>query len=215
MKKPADKKQKYIDPRDVVKTVPEPNTVWAGNQRRGIVLEVGPKTVMFQAIFDGALDVVEIDKKEFTAEYINTPLVSAEHLWETHRMYAAAAAMTAKARASLAAHFNSSQEMYDMATAKKSAAKAAPAKKATPTKVAPAKAAKKEAPVEKSGPGRKSAFNDGMKITVLAKENPKRAKAAERFALYKNGMTIAEYVAAGGLIADVRWDVRQEFISVK
>lgn len=92
------------------------------------------------------------------------------------------------------------------------------AKKAAPeAKAAPAKSTKKStpAPVEKAGPGRKSAFNDSMKITVLSKENPKRAKAAERFALYKNGMTIGDYVAAGGTLADVRWDVKQSFISVK
>lgn len=102
-----------------------------------------------------------------------------------------------------------------MATAKKSPKPVA--KKAAPTeaKAAPAKS-KKTAPVaEKAGPGRKSAFNDGMKITVLVKENPKRAGAAARFALYKNGITIAEYVAAGGTLADVRWDVKQDFISVK
>lgn len=103
----------------------------------------------------------------------------------------------------------------EMATAKKSPKPVA--KKAAPTeaKAAPAKS-KKTAPVaEKAGPGHKSAFNDGMKITVLVKENPKRAGAAARFALYKNGITIAEYVAAGGTLADVRWDVKQDFISVK
>ena len=107
-----------------------------------------------------------------------------------------------------------SEGEVEMATAKKSpkpvAKKAAPAeaKKSPVKKAAPA-------PAEKSGPGRKSAFNDTMKITVLVKENPKRAKAAERFALYKNGMTIADYVAAGGTLADVRWDTKMNFISVK
>lgn len=106
----------------------------------------------------------------------------------------------------------------EMATAKKSpkpvAKKAAPAE----AKAAPAKSTKKAAPeaaTEKSGPGRKSMFNDGMKITVLAKENPKRAGAAARFALYKNGLTIGEYVAAGGTLADIRWDTKMNYISVK
>lgn len=101
-------------------------------------------------------------------------------------------------------------------TPKKSATK--PEAKAKSTAKPEAKSTKKATPAaapEKSGPGRKSAFSDGMKITVLAKENPKRAKAAERFALYKNGMTIGDYVAAGGTMADVRWDVKQNFISVK
>ena len=202
---------RYVDPRDIPKKVPEPNTVWAGMSRRGIVLEVLPKSVMFQAIFDGGLDVQEIKTKEFLEEYVNTPLVSADTLWDVHRMYAAAATATVKARTSLSAYFNSSQEMFDMAAAKKSPKPVA--KKAAPVAE---KSTKKAAPVaEKSGPGRKSAFSDDMKITVVAKENPKRAKAAERFALYKNGMTIGEYVKAGGTMADIRWDVKQNFISVK
>lgn len=184
---------RYVDPRDTPKKFPEPNTVWAGMSRRGIVLEVLPKSVMFQAIFDGGLDVQEIKTKEFLEEYVNTPLVSADTLWDIHRMYAVTATATVKARTSLSAYFNSSQEMFDMAAAKKS-----------PKPVA-----------EKSGPGRKSAFSDDMKITVVAKENPKRAKAAERFALYKNGMTVGKYVKAGGTMADIRWDVKQNFISVK
>lgn len=203
---------RYVDPRDVPKKFPEPNTVWAGMSRRGIVLEVLPKSVMFQAIFDGGLDVQEIKTKEFLEEYVNTPLVSADTLWDIHRMYAAAATATVKARTSLSAYFNSSQEMFDMAAAKKSP-------KPVDKKAAPAeakKSTKKAAPVaEKSGPGRKSAFSDDMKITVVVKENPKRAKAAERFALYKNDMTIGGYVKAGGTMADIRWDVKQNFISVK
>jgi len=100
----------------------------------------------------------------------------------------------------------------EMAAAKKSPKPVA--KKAAPVEAK--KSTKKAVPVaEKSGPGRKSAFSDDMKITVVAKENPKRAKAAERFALYKNGMTVGEYVRAGGTMADVRWDVKQNFISVK
>lgn len=105
----------------------------------------------------------------------------------------------------------------EMASTKKSPKPAAKKAAAVEAKAAPAKSTKKSAPapVEKAGPGRKSAFNDSMKITVLVKENPKRAKAAERFALYKNGLTIADYVTAGGTLADVRWDTKQQFISVK
>lgn len=205
-------RQRYVDPRSIPKKFPELNTVWAGMSRRGIVTEVLPKSVMFQAIFDGGLDVQEIKTKEFLEEYENTPLVSADTIWEIHRLYAAAATSTVKARTSLSAYFNSSQEMSDMAAAKKSPKPVA--KKAAPVEAK--KSTKKAVPVaEKSGPGRKSAFSDDMKITVVAKENPKRAKAAERFALYKNGMTVGEYVRAGGTMADVRWDVKQNFISVK
>jgi len=87
--------------------------------------------------------------------------------------------------------------------AKKEAAKVKPAAKA---------AAKQD---DKGTPGRKSALGPDMKIKLLVKENPKRAGAAERFALYEDGMTVQEYLAAGGLMADVRWDTKMEFISVK
>jgi hypothetical protein len=53
-------------------------------------------------------------------------------------------------------------------------------------------------------------------ITVLVSENPKKvgSKSYDRFNLYKTGMTVAEYVAAGGFLGDIRWDVRHGFISV-
>lgn len=94
---------------------------------------------------------------------------------------------------------------------------AAPAKKtAAPAKKAAAPAKKAAAAAESSGGrGRAPNFGDDSKIKVLVKENPKRAAAAERFNLYKNGMTVGEYVAAGGKRADVNWDVKQGFIEVK
>lgn len=56
---------------------------------------------------------------------------------------------------------------------------------------------------------------DTARITVLARENPKKFGAAERFALYRNGMTVSAYIAAGGQRRDVAWDVKMKFISVK
>lgn len=46
--------------------------------------------------------------------------------------------------------------------------------------------------------------------------NPKRAGtgAHARFALYHEGQTVAEYLAAGGVIRDVSWDARQGFITL-
>lgn len=109
-----------------------------------------------------------------------------------------------------------------MAPAKTPAAKkaATPAKKATDkpaAKKTPDKPAKKAAPaVEDVGTrGRKPNIDGSAKIKVLVKENPKRAAAATRFALYKNGMTVDEYIAAGGTRADVNWDVKMQFIEVK
>jgi chemotaxis protein histidine kinase CheA len=93
------------------------------------------------------------------------------------------------------------------APAKKPTAKAAPAKKAPVAKAAPEK---KEAPAKKESKG----TSDDREITVLTKENPKRADAARRFALYKTGMTVGEYIEAGGYPADVRWDIKQGFIAV-
>ncbi len=55
----------------------------------------------------------------------------------------------------------------------------------------------------------------GKKITIKSKSNPKRGTAAVRFDLYKNGMTVEAYIKAGGAIRDVRWDVKQNFISIK
>ena len=57
---------------------------------------------------------------------------------------------------------------------------------------------------------------DTRKITVLAKENPKRAgsAAAKRFELYKKSKTIAEFLAAGGGKGDIAWDEAHKFIQV-
>jgi hypothetical protein len=54
-------------------------------------------------------------------------------------------------------------------------------------------------------------------ITVLATENPKNkgTLAFQRFALYQSGMTIAEYVAAGGRTGDIKNDVASQYISVE
>jgi hypothetical protein len=61
------------------------------------------------------------------------------------------------------------------------------------------------------------------KITVLKKENPKRRGAAVKFALYKDGMTVGEYIDASSAagttkrvaMADVKWDQTAGFISVE
>ena len=64
--------------------------------------------------------------------------------------------------------------------------------------------------------GRNSAFSPRMKITVLVDKNPKRAgsNAASRFDLYKKNNTVEKFLAAGGLAADLRWDSKQNYISV-
>ena len=102
-----------------------------------------------------------------------------------------------------------------MASSKKAPAKKAAAPKAAAKKTAKKTAAAKKAPADGAGrPGRKPAFTDDAKISILSKENPKRAKAAERFNLYKEGMTVGKYIEAGGTRADVRWDAKQGFIKL-
>jgi len=61
------------------------------------------------------------------------------------------------------------------------------------------------------------AKRDGtMKITVLVKENPKRegTNGYKHFALYKKGMTVGEFLEAGGTTGDLDWDVRHNFIKL-
>lgn len=53
-------------------------------------------------------------------------------------------------------------------------------------------------------------------IELLAAENPKRAgtKTWHRFALYKTGMTVAEFLEAGGRRVDLSWDAQRQFIRI-
>lgn len=51
-------------------------------------------------------------------------------------------------------------------------------------------------------------------ITLVAETNPKRGKSAARFAIYRTGMTVAEFLAEGGLRADLAWDAEHGYISV-
>jgi hypothetical protein len=68
----------------------------------------------------------------------------------------------------------------------------------------------------------KSAPKDGQVIQLLVKENPKRGDSATRFAYYRNGITVENYVAqcvkAGApsslARADLRWDTVRKFIAI-
>ncbi len=52
------------------------------------------------------------------------------------------------------------------------------------------------------------------RIKLLANDNPKRegTKAHARFELYRDGMTVAEFLQAGGSPTDIRWDVKHGYI---
>ena len=70
----------------------------------------------------------------------------------------------------------------------------------------------------KSGPASKSKrFADDQVITILVEENPKRSgsKCCDRFNLYKSGITVKQYVEAGGKRDDVRWDSERGYIQVQ
>jgi hypothetical protein len=64
----------------------------------------------------------------------------------------------------------------------------------------------------------KKVYPDTATITLLTKdgENPKRkgTKSYDRFAVYKNGMTVADAIKGGVLYADLSWDVGHGFIAV-
>jgi hypothetical protein len=87
--------------------------------------------------------------------------------------------------------------------------------KKTPAKKVPAKVVA-EAPT-------KVPATEAKVIKVLVTENPKRGASHTRFARYKTGMKVADYVErcvkAGDpsslARADIRWDVAHEYIAVR
>lgn len=88
-------------------------------------------------------------------------------------------------------------------------------KAAEPTTPKAPKAPKAPRSATAGAKGRALFSEDGI-ITVVHKgENPKKSTAADRFALYRSGMTVAAYIAAGGQRRDVVWDQHQGWISVK
>ena len=72
------------------------------------------------------------------------------------------------------------------------------------------------------GRAAKRTHPDATPVKVLAEGNPKRGKSAERFALYADARTVADYVAActkagytrAKALADVRWDAAKGLIEV-
>jgi hypothetical protein len=56
---------------------------------------------------------------------------------------------------------------------------------------------------------------DALVVKMLVQENPKRGASAQRFALYRDGMTVAAALAAGVQRADLRWDLAHGWIAVQ
>lgn len=82
--------------------------------------------------------------------------------------------------------------------------------KAATTEAKAPKADKEKAPRNIAG------YPDTAKITVLAKESPKRAGSNRdiRFSKYKTGMTIRQYIDAGGRASDIKVDVEAGHIKI-
>lgn len=76
------------------------------------------------------------------------------------------------------------------------------------------KAKKSATKTGKRGPA--GTYADDATIQVLVKDNPKKAgsASAKRFAIYKSGMTVAEFLKAGGTRADLAWDAKHEFVKI-
>ena len=64
--------------------------------------------------------------------------------------------------------------------------------------------------------GRPPATPPESVIDIVVTENPKRPGSAsfDRFALYRNGMTVAQYLEAGGHRSDLNWDESRDFIRI-
>ena len=64
--------------------------------------------------------------------------------------------------------------------------------------------------------GRIGRFPETAKIKLMIRGNPKRRKSAsfEIFALYRDGMTVKEYLEAGGKRRDLNWDTEKNFIEI-
>jgi hypothetical protein len=66
-------------------------------------------------------------------------------------------------------------------------------------------------------------ISNGKVINVLVQDNPKRGLSRERFALYRNGLSVEQYVArsvkAGNSArvarADLKWDTERKFIAIQ
>jgi Protein of unknown function (DUF2786) len=59
-------------------------------------------------------------------------------------------------------------------------------------------------------------MNTTPKIRILVAQNPKKpgSKAYARFALYKDGMTVTQFLTSGGTRSDLHYDVDHKFIDI-
>ncbi len=57
-------------------------------------------------------------------------------------------------------------------------------------------------------------YADRQRITLLEEGNPKRGKSRDRFALYRDGMSVQAALSAGLRPEDLRWDHAHGFIDI-
>lgn len=178
------------------------------NRHTILRVEVGPKFTSFVGHTKKGIDLFKLPNKQFDETYLwQYPEHSieefAKRIWGLleYRVM-----ITLRARKILA-------------TFSKEPLMASPVP--TPTKVAKDAEAKpvkapKAAPVEGAEPQKRGKRIENQKIRVLVKDNPKRPSSASfgRFELYKTCKTTDEFLAAGGLSADLRYDVEHEFIEL-
>jgi acetyl/propionyl-CoA carboxylase alpha subunit len=79
-----------------------------------------------------------------------------------------------------------------------------------------AKRQEREAAKEASSSLGRNKFTTSAVIKLLVNQNPKKyGAAAQRFELYRDGMTVEEALLRGVLRADLSWDTRHGFIRVE
>lgn len=208
--------------------------VYKHGSRTAILVEVGRKNVRYIPMREGELTVKNIAAKEFEQKYnlFDYPIGNAARKYLGFSKFHG---ITERARSFLMSIADAHPEVDTKTRVellderkttmaeKKAVTKAAPEPAPKTEKAAPKAEKPKAAPkVEKATPkadasrqGRKSAFEPGMKITVLVDKNPKRGPAAARFELYAKNKTVEKYLAAGGQVADLRWDSKQGWIKVE
>ncbi len=86
-------------------------------------------------------------------------------------------------------------------------------------KAAPAQPAPKAAPPADSGAGRRgrvASIADTTAISLLETKNPKRvgSDSYARYELYRQSKTVGAYRAAGGSLADLKWDAERNYIAL-
>ena len=79
------------------------------------------------------------------------------------------------------------------------------------------KAAKPAAKKTPAKPAAAPATGDARKLTNWQQPNPKKAGSASaaRYDAYAGSSTVAEFLAAGGTVADLRWDEAHNFVKVE